>query len=85
MKNLSSFPAWNETPRTNALVQEIQSTPVPFEIGYWRLLELTRILESENNKLRKPPKPKASRSRQAKKKVVAKKKQGRTKAKMARD
>jgi hypothetical protein len=88
MKNISLSPAWDDTPRTNALVQEIQSTPIPFDIGYWRLLELTRLLEFENNKLRKPQKPKGSggcRPRQARKEVVAKKQQGRPKAKRARD
>ena len=81
MKNLSTPPAWDDTPRTNALIQEIQSTPIPFEIAFWRLLELTRILEVENIRLKKSKTPS---SRQAKKEVVARKKQGRPKAEMAR-
>ena len=84
MKNLSTPPAWDDTPRTNALIQEIQSTPIPFEIAFWRLLELTRILEVENIRLKQPKKPKAPLSRLTQKKRVARKMQGQPKAKMAR-
>jgi hypothetical protein len=91
MKNISTPPAWHETPRTNALILEVQSTPIPFEIGFWRLLELTRTLEAESYKLqeskqsKQPKNPKIPTSRPPKKKVVASKKQGRPKAKMARN
>jgi len=84
MTKLSTPPAWIHTPRTNAIIQDVQSTNNPFDVAFWRLLELTRILEIENNKLKQSKKPNAQSSRQAKQEVVARKKQGRPKAKMAR-
>jgi hypothetical protein len=77
MKNLSPYPAWHETPRTNALIQEVQSTPIPFDTAFWRLLELTRTLEVENGKYKQARKAK-------KKKVVTRASRGELKAKPTR-
>ena len=74
----------HDTPRTDAIIQEVQSTTHPFDVAFWRLLELTRSLEVENHKLKKRKKPKAPSSPQAGKEVVARKNQGRPKTKMAR-
>jgi hypothetical protein len=52
MKKISTPKSRDDTPRTNELVREMQSTPIPFQIAYWRLLELTRNLEIENNQLK---------------------------------
>lgn len=84
MKRTSRPPVYALTPKTNAIVDEVQSTPNSFETAFWRLLELTRSLEVENNKLKRTQKTKAAQSRQAKKTLTAKKQEGRPKVKMAR-
>ena len=71
MKNLYPPPAWDNTPRTNALLMEIQSTPIPFDMAFWRLLELTRNLEVETGMLPPPAKPKPPGK--LKRKMVARK------------
>lgn len=70
MRNLSSSPTWDDAPQTKALLHELQSTPVPFEFGFWQLLELTRTLEVENTKFKK--------SRQKKARGVVKSRRGKS-------
>lgn len=42
----------SETPRTDQLVHESQIRMIPFQVSYFHLLELTRELEREVNRLR---------------------------------
>jgi hypothetical protein len=85
MKKTTKPTAASNTLKTDAIIQEVQSSPNSFEAAFWRLLELTRSLEVENNKLKRTQKAKAARARQAKKEVIpTKKKAARPKMKMAR-
>lgn len=83
MKKLSIPPTWGDTPRTNALIEEVQATPVPFDIAFWQLLELTRVLEFENNQFRKAKTAKTAiittRASKAKKRFIPEKNAGTTK------